>query len=63
MLAMAAIAGAGLLGATWTGLGMAVGELFARSPGTLVAVALLAVCLAALTVSLLRRPRTARRRI
>lgn len=61
MLAMAALAGAGLLGATWTGLGMAVGELFARSPGTLAAVALLAVCLAALTVSLLRRPR--RRRI
>lgn len=63
MLAMAAIAGAGLLGATWRGLGMAVGELFGRSPGTLVAVALLALCLAALTVSLLRRPRPARRRI
>lgn len=60
MLAMAAVAGAGLLGATWTGLGMAVGELFARSPGTVVAVALLAVCLAALTVSLLRRPQAAR---
>jgi hypothetical protein len=42
---------------------MAVGELFARSPGTLVAVALLALCLAALTVSLLRRPQVARRRI
>jgi predicted anti-sigma-YlaC factor YlaD len=63
MLAMAAIAGAGLLGATWTGLGMAVGQLFARSPGTLVAVALLAICLAALTVSLLRRPRPAERRV
>jgi predicted anti-sigma-YlaC factor YlaD len=63
MLAMAALAGAGLLGATWTGLGMAVGELFARSPGTLAAVALLAVCLAALTVSLLRRPQAARRRV
>ena len=63
MLALAAIAGAGLLGATWTGLGLAVGELFARSPGTLVAVALLAVCLAALTASLLRRPQAARRRI
>jgi predicted anti-sigma-YlaC factor YlaD len=63
MLAVAAIAGAGLLGATWTGLGMAVGELFGRSPGTLAAVALLALCLAVLTVSLLRRPRPARRRI
>jgi hypothetical protein len=51
------------MSATWTSLGMAVGELFARSPGTLVAVALLALCLTALTVSLLRRPQTARRRI
>ena len=59
MLATAAIAGAGLLGASWAGLGMAVGDLFRRSPGTAVAVALLAVFLAGLTVSLLRRPRTA----
>lgn len=59
MLATAAIAGAGLLGATWTGLGLAVGDLFRRSPGTAVAVALLAIFLAGLTVSLLRRPRAA----
>lgn len=59
MMAMAAIAGAGLLGASWTGLGLAVGDLFRRSPGTAAAVALLAVFLAGLTVSLLRRPRPA----
>jgi predicted anti-sigma-YlaC factor YlaD len=59
MLATAAIAGAGLLGATWTGVGLAVADLFRRSPGTAVAVALLAVFLAGLTVSMLRRPRAA----
>lgn len=63
MLVTAAIAGAGLLGASWTGIGLVVGDLFRRSPGTLAAVALLAVFLAALTVSLVRRPRTAERRI
>lgn len=57
LLATATIAGAGLLGATWTGVGLAVASLFRESPGTLVAVAVLAVFLAALTVSLLRRPR------
>ncbi|HEX2163541.1 MAG TPA: zf-HC2 domain-containing protein [Thermoanaerobaculia bacterium] len=61
MLVTAAIAGAGLLGATWTGVGLAVSDLFQRSPGTAVAVALLAVFLAGLTVSLLRRPRAAER--
>jgi predicted anti-sigma-YlaC factor YlaD len=57
MVGTALIAGAGLLGASWTGVGLAVADLFARSPGTLVACALLVVFLALLTVSLLRRPR------
>lgn len=62
LLATAAIVGAGLLGASWSGVGLVVGDLFRRSPGTLAAVVLLALFLAALTISLLRRPRAAAER-
>jgi len=58
----ALVAGAGLLGASWSGLGMAVGELFSRSPGTLVGFALLLASLALLLVTMLRRPRAAKQR-
>ena len=51
------VTGAGLLGASWSGLGMALGEVFSAAPGVLVGFALLLVLLSLLLVSLLRRPR------
>ncbi len=59
LAAAALVAGAGLLGASWSGVGLIAADLFVRTPGTLVAFALLAVFLALLVVSLLRRPRRA----
>lgn len=57
MAVAAVVTGAGLLGASWTGVGLAVGELFASAPGTLVAFALLLLFLSGLLFVLLRRPR------
>lgn len=55
------VAGAGLLGASWSGLGMAVGELFRSEPAVLVVSAVLLLLLSGLVVSLLRRPRAVER--
>ena len=57
MSVAALVAGAGLLGASWSGLGMALGELFGAAPGVLVGFSLLLVLLSLLLASLLRRPR------
>lgn len=59
MAVAAVVTGAGLLGASWSGLGLAVGELFASAPGTLAAFALLLACLGGLLFAMLRRPRRA----
>jgi len=59
MAVAAVVTGAGLLGASWSGVGLAVGELFAAAPGTLVAFALLLLFLSGLLFVLLRRPRQA----
>lgn len=55
------LAGAGLLGASWRGVGMGLEELFAGSTATLAAFAVLVVCVDLLFVALLlrRRRRTA----
>jgi len=58
MLQAAALAGAGLLNASWKGLGMVVGEIIA-SPVSLGMFAFLVICLNLLLVSLLRRRRPA----
>ncbi|MEM9555145.1 MAG: hypothetical protein AAGC60_12895 [Acidobacteriota bacterium] len=56
------LAGAGLLGASWRGLGYGLRELFAASSGTLIATAVAVLCLDLLFLSLLRRrPRAAAR--
>jgi hypothetical protein len=59
LAATALVTGAGLLAASWSGVGMAVGEIFSASPGILVGCALLLSLLVLLLVSLVRRPRTA----
>jgi hypothetical protein len=59
MATAALVTGAGLLGASWSGIGMAVGELFASAPAVLVGFVVLLVLMSLLLVSLLRRPRTA----
>jgi len=59
MTAAALVTGAGLLGASWAGVGLALGELFGSAPGVLVGFALLLVLLSGLLVALLRRPRAA----
>lgn len=56
-LGAALVAGAGLLGASWSGLGMAIGEMFSESPLTAVGLGVLLVCLSGLLVSMLRRPK------
>jgi anti-sigma factor RsiW len=58
-LGAALVAGAGLLGASWSGLGMAIGETFSESPMTALGLAVLLLCLSLLLVSMLRRPRAA----
>lgn len=50
----ALVAGAGLLAASWRGVGMALGEVFATSTGTVVASIVLVVCLDLLLILLLR---------
>ncbi|HMB51940.1 MAG TPA: zf-HC2 domain-containing protein [Thermoanaerobaculia bacterium] len=62
-LGAALVAGAGLLGASWSGLGMAIGEMFSESPLTAVGLGVLLVCLSGLLVSMLRRrPQVAEQR-
>jgi len=56
-----ALAGAGLLGASWQGIGLITAEALGRIPGGLVAFAVLVVCLHFLLFGLLRR-RTAHAR-
>lgn len=51
----AALAGAGLLGASWQGIGLITAEALGRIPGGLVAFTVLVVCLHFLLFSLLRR--------
>lgn len=55
----AALAGAGMIGATWQGAGAALGELMAASRLNLAALLLAAVCLNLLLFRLIRRPRRA----
>ncbi len=55
MVSMALVTGAGLLGASWRGLGAGLRELFVASPSTLVGVAILLVGLNALLFLGLRR--------
>lgn len=59
MVQTAALAGAGLLAASWRGFGLAVGELLSTSPGTLVAFAVLVLALDVLLLALIRRRRPA----
>jgi hypothetical protein len=59
LLVVSLVAGAGLLAASWSGVGMAVGEVLSASPGTLVGAALLLSFLILLLYTLVRRPRTA----
>lgn len=50
-----ALAGAGLLGASWQGIGLVTSEALGRIPGGLVAFTLLVVCLNLLLFTLVRR--------
>lgn len=59
LVGAAMVTGAGLLAASWSGVGMVVGEMFSSSPLTLAAVAALLLFLSLLLAGLLRRPRTA----
>jgi len=59
LLAVSLVAGAGLLAASWSGVGLAVGEIFSASPGILVGCALLLTFLVLLLATMVRRPRTA----
>lgn len=59
LVGAALVTGAGLLAASWSGVGMVVGEMFSTSPLTLAAVAALLLLLSLLLAGLLRRPRTA----
>lgn len=59
MLKAATLAGAGLLNASWKGVGMVVGEVMA-SPLSLAMFALLVVCLNLLVFTLVRRRRPSR---
>lgn len=52
MFRSAALAGAGLLGASWKGLGLAMGDLLAGSLGSVVALGALVLCLNVLFISL-----------
>ncbi len=58
MLQAATVAGAGLLGASWTGLGLVLDKVIS-SPASLGAFGLLVLCLNLLLVSLIRRRRPA----
>jgi anti-sigma factor ChrR (cupin superfamily) len=58
MLQAATLAGAGLLNASWKGLGMVVGDVIA-SPASMAMFAFLVICLNLLVISLVRRRRPA----
>ena len=65
LLVAVLVAGAGLLGASWQGLRLAVGDAFEAAPAATVGVGLLLLALMALLYRTLRRPaeaRAARRR-
>lgn len=55
MFQTAALAGAGMLAASWRGIGLAVRELFSTSPGTVVAFVVLVVAVDLLAIALIRR--------
>lgn len=55
LFATGALAGAGLLGASWQGIGLITAEALGRIPGGLIAFTVLVVCLHFLLFSLLRR--------
>jgi len=59
MMQTAALAGAGLLAASWRGIGLAVGELLAGSPGAIVAFVILVLAVDLLALALIRRRRVA----
>jgi predicted anti-sigma-YlaC factor YlaD len=59
MMQTAALAGAGLLAASWRGIGLAVGELLATSPGAIVAFVILVLAVDLLALALIRRRRAA----
>lgn len=60
LVASAAVAGAGLLGASWKGVGLVMGAALSGSRGALAALALLVLCLDLLLVTLVRRRRPQR---
>lgn len=55
LFATSALAGAGLLGASWQGIGMVTSEALGEIPGGLVAFTVLVVCLNLLLIALVRR--------
>jgi len=55
LFATSALAGAGLLGASWQGIGMVTSEALGEIPGGLVAFTILVVCLNLLLIALVRR--------
>lgn len=59
MAQTAALAGAGLLAASWRGVGLAVGELLSTSPGTLLAFAVVVLAVDLLLLAIIRRRRPA----
>ena len=59
LAAAGALAGAGLLAASWKGVGLVTLEAVGTTPGGLVAFVVLVICLNLLLLSLLRRRRTA----
>ena len=59
LLGASLVAGAGLLGASWAGAGLVLGELLILSPGTAVGLGIAVLFLVLLAASLIRRPRTA----
>lgn len=59
LLSSSALAGAGLLAASWKGLGIAFGDLLGRSVWNIVALGVLVLCLDLLLFRLLFRRRTA----
>jgi|CXWL01.1.fsa_nt_gi hypothetical protein len=59
LLGKSLLAGAGLLGASWRGVGMTVGRFLSASPANLAAATVAVVCLDLLLVQLLRGRKTA----
>lgn len=55
LFSTSALAGAGLLGASWQGIGMVTSEALGEIPGGLVAFTVLVVCLNLLLIALVRR--------